>query len=149
LSHYWEHYCRHYAHPVVKDYILALVHDTLLTYLPWNSFYPRDEDLRLMVSVIDSFLPLCHEFLGRVFVEIPWSDLFRRNPYAMPRAISPLLHIAVKLAAEPQVRLVETSFKIKSCMSVNLIRKLKFLINYFVAEYSLKEFCIISICQLY
>jgi hypothetical protein len=105
----------------VKDYILALVHDTLLTYLPWNSFYPRDEDLRLMVSVIDSFLPLCHEFLGRVFVEIPWSDLFRRNPYAMPRAISPLLHIAVKLAAEPQVRLV------------NFIRKLKFLINYFVA----------------
>ena len=106
LSHYWEHYCRHYANPIVKDYILALVHETLLNNLPWNNFFPGDSDLRLMVSVIDSFLPLCHEFLGRIFVEIPWAEIFRRNPYSLPRSISPLLHIAVKLAAEPQVRLV-------------------------------------------
>ena len=72
-----------------------------------------------MVSVIDAFLPQCHEFLGRVFVEIPWSELFRRNPYALPRAISPLLHLAVKLAAEPQVRLVR-------CPSNILPQALKF-----------------------
>jgi hypothetical protein len=44
LSHYWEHYCRHYAHPAVKDYVLALMHETLLNQGPilWNSISAKD-----------------------------------------------------------------------------------------------------------
>jgi hypothetical protein len=75
-----------------------------------------------MVSVIDAFLPLCHEFLGRIFVEIPWTELLRKNPWSLPKAISPLLHIAVKLAAEPQVRLVSRAKNFLHLFSLQQIR---------------------------
>lgn len=105
LSHVWEYYCHNFAHPEVRDYVLIVIHEVLLNNVQWSLFSPINDDLRLMVSVIDSFLPICHEFLGRIFVDsLP--EIFCRNQWELVRIISPVFHIIVKLSSEPQVRAV-------------------------------------------
>ena len=61
-----------------------------------------------MINVVDTFIPQCHEFLGKVFVKIPWQVLVRPDDENMVKVISSLLHIATKLSSEPQVRQVIT-----------------------------------------
>ena len=67
----------------------------------------RKDHLHSMINVVDTFIPLCHEFLGKVFVKIPWQVLVRPDDENMVKIISSLLHIATKLSSEPQVRQVE------------------------------------------
>ena len=64
----WELYVQKFAKTAVKDYVLAVIHDRLLATecrLSWVTFYPRKEHLHSMVSLVDTFLPMCHEFLGK------------------------------------------------------------------------------------
>ena len=72
-----------------------------------------------MIGVVDTFLPVCHEFLGKVFVKIPWQLLVRPDDENMVKVISSLLHIATKLSSEPQVRQVGFSFLIKKPSFLN------------------------------
>ena len=101
----WRYYCLHVAHAKVKDYVLSLVHTALLK-LNWTHFCPMDEDVDQMVKIIDLFLPLCHDFIGRVFVEVSWrrilNDANARGALLTPK----LLRLMVKLGAEPQMRQV-------------------------------------------
>lgn len=120
----WEFYFHHLAKTHVKEYVLAVVHESLLK-LPWSSFHPKKDHLHMLVSVVDSFLPSCHEFLGKVFVLIPWKRLIRPQDDNIPRFISPLLHIATKLASEPQVREVQQENNNEYPLGLRTSKKLK------------------------
>ena len=61
-----------------------------------------------MVRIIDTFLPLCHGFLGKVFVQIPWLDIVEEQRPS-ENLVQAVLRLIVKLAAEPQVRQVSGS----------------------------------------
>jgi hypothetical protein len=104
VSHLLENYCKRFAHTAVKDYVLNPVHAHYLT-LPWSTFFLQVEDLTRLVTILDAFLPLCHEFVGKVFVEIPWLKvLVKDDTIAM---MGPYFtHMIVKLSSEPQVRQV-------------------------------------------
>ena len=64
----WELYVQKLAKTSVKDYVLSVIHERMLAAecrLSWSTFYPRREHLHSMVTLVDTFLPMCHEFLGK------------------------------------------------------------------------------------
>lgn len=97
-------YCKSFAQANVKDYVLIPVQNCLIT-LPWATYYPQEEDMRLMVNLVDAFLPLCHVFLGKLFVQVPWKEIMINN-HASPKVntVSYFLQLVVKLSSEPFVR---------------------------------------------
>lgn len=58
-----------------------------------------------MVKITDTFIPICHGFVGRVFGEIAWFKTVDEQEYGL-KMIPGLLRLIVKLAAEPQIRQV-------------------------------------------
>ena len=66
-----------------------------------------------LVAVLDAFIPLCHEFLGKIFCRLPWKTVLQSDETAKASA-SFLIHIVVKLSAEPQVRQSGTLMKLLS-----------------------------------
>jgi hypothetical protein len=104
LGHVWSYYSTNFAHTANKDYILAAAHTALLQ-LPWANFAPNQADVEQMVRISDTFLPLCHGFLGRVFVEVSWMEIVGADG-AAGAIIPSMLRLIVKLAAEPQMRQV-------------------------------------------
>ncbi len=105
LGHVWTYYAANLAHTANKDYVLSVAHSALLQ-LPWREFTPNAADVEQMVRVIDTFLPLCHGFLGRLFVEVPWLQIVGQAPETSRTVIPAMLRLIVKLAAEPQIRQV-------------------------------------------
>ena len=97
-----EVYCQRYAKPTIKDFVLNPVHNQWLS-MAWTKMYPTPQDLNLIVAVMDSFIPLCHEFLGKVFVQLPWKQIFTADSTLSKEKqfqLAPyLLHIVVKLSA--------------------------------------------------
>lgn len=71
------------------------------------------EDMSRLVTVLDAFIPLCHEFLGKVFCRLPWKSLLQSEETSKASA-SFLIHIVVKLSAEPQVRQSGTLMRLLS-----------------------------------
>ena len=64
----WELYVQKFAKTGVKDYVLSVIHERMLApecRLSWVTFYPRKEHLHSMVTLVDTFVPMCHEFLGK------------------------------------------------------------------------------------
>lgn len=114
LSYVWYFYVVNYAHAHVKDHVLGVIHRSLLS-LPWNTFFPNLQDVELMLKVVDQFLPLCHCFLGSVFVEIKWTDLvqFYLSSYDVEtntRLHICLINLLVKLPSEPSLKQVRAIF---------------------------------------
>jgi hypothetical protein len=108
MGHMWSFYACSFAHPAVKDYILVVVHNALLA-LPWSEFAPNEAEVEEMVRIIDTFLPLCHVFIGRIFVEIPWCHLMQQRRDTNTgdiKFLSGNLRLVVKLSSEPQLRQV-------------------------------------------
>ena len=98
-------YVSSFAKPSIKDFVLQPVHQQWLSGLAWNRLFPQPQDLSLIVTVMDTFIPLCHEFLGQIFVQMPWKQVFTTYSVEDQRQLAPyLLHIVVKLSAEPQMR---------------------------------------------
>ena len=106
LAHVWDYYATRFANNSVKDHVLESIHITFLK-LPWRNFTPTLSDLDQMVRIMDTFIPICHGFVGRVFGEIAWFKTVAEQPYGR-RMIPGLLRLIVKLAAEPQIRQVKT-----------------------------------------
>ena len=104
LGHAWSYYAGNFAHTATKDYVLAVSQTSLLN-LSWRNFVPDASDVDQMVRIIDTFLPLCHGFLGKVFVQIPWLDIVEEQRPS-ENLVQAVLRLIVKLAAEPQVRQV-------------------------------------------
>ena len=106
LGHAWSYYAANFANTATKDYVLAVAQSSLLN-LRWSDFVPDASDVDQMVRIIDTFLPLCHGFLGKVFVQIQWLEIVeeQRQSESLVQAV---LRLIVKLAAEPQVRQVRT-----------------------------------------
>ena len=104
LGHAWSYYAGNFANTATKDYVLAVAQSSLLN-LRWSDFVPDASDVDQMVRIIDTFLPLCHGFLGKVFVQIQWLEIVeeQRQSESLVQAV---LRLVVKLAAEPQVRQV-------------------------------------------
>ncbi len=102
LSHLMDTYCQRFAQPSVKDFILSPVQDQIMT-LQWPTFQPSLEDIMHMVAIVDAFLPLCHEFLGKIFTLIPWQTVMSKAEHKTTTT-SHVLHLIVKLSSEPQVR---------------------------------------------
>ncbi len=99
LSLLLETYCSRFARTAIKDFVLIPVHKRWEN-LPWEQLYPSTEDLGRLVTALDSFLPLCHEFLGKIFCRFPWKQIAEQ-----PGQLAPFfIHSVVKLSAEPQVR---------------------------------------------
>ena len=97
-------YVSSFAKPSIKDFVLQPVHQQWLG-LAWDRLFPQTPDLSLIVTVMDTFIPLCHEFLGKIFVQMPWKQVFATYSTEDRRQLAPyLLHIVVKLSAEPQIR---------------------------------------------
>ena len=109
LGHAWSYYAGNFAHTATKDYVLA-VSQTALLNLSWRNFVPDASDVDQMVRIIDTFLPLCHGFLGKVFVQIPWLDIVQEQRPS-ENLVQAVLRLIVKLAAEPQVRQVRVGQK--------------------------------------
>ncbi|XP_069674865.1 ectopic P granules protein 5 homolog isoform X3 [Periplaneta americana] len=108
LCFVWQFYVASFAHSAVKDYILGVIHGSLLG-LPWDRFWPTMQDLEYMLKVVDQYLPDCHVFLGGVFIEIGWHSWVDHVLSTYPSAVASrthicLLHLLVKLANEPNVR---------------------------------------------
>ena len=104
LGHTWSYYATNFANTATKDYVLAVSQSSLLN-LRWCNFVPDASDVDQMVRIIDTFLPLCHGFLGKVFVQIPWLDIVDEQCHS-EILVQAILRLIVKLAAEPQVRQV-------------------------------------------
>ena len=51
LCFVWQFYVASFAHSAVKDYILGVIHGSLLG-LPWDRFWPSMQDLEYMLKVI-------------------------------------------------------------------------------------------------
>ena len=107
LGHAWSYYAGNFANTSSKDYVLAVSQSSLLN-LRWCNFVPDASDVDQMVRIIDTFLPLCHGFLGKVFVQIPWLDIVEEQRHS-EILVQAILRLIVKLAAEPQVRQVGES----------------------------------------
>ena len=97
----------------MTDDILSIVHDAFLEALPWSSFRPHLSALELMSRLVDSYLPSCHTFLGRIFLEVPWPYVLAnlRKDETVEQFLPILLKLIVKLSAEPAMRQVSL-FKI-------------------------------------
>jgi hypothetical protein len=50
LCFVWQFYVASFAHSAVKDYILGVIHGSLLS-LPWDRFWPSVQDLEHMIKV--------------------------------------------------------------------------------------------------
>ena len=80
--------------------------------LPWHTFVPSPADLELLVRATAQFLPEVHSFLVSLFVRFPISALVAQwskqptSPGAalLPRLLSCLLHLYVRLAGEPNAQ---------------------------------------------
>ena len=107
LGHAWSYYAGYFANTATKDYVLAVSQSSLIN-LRWCNFVPDASDVDQMVRIIDTFLPLCHGFLGKVFVQIPWLDIVEEQRHS-EILVQAILRLIVKLAAEPQVRQVSGS----------------------------------------
>ena len=104
MAHVWEMYASKFANDKIKDHIHEVTHKALLR-LPWRKLTPTMSHLEQMVRIMDTYVPICHEFVGRVFCEIAWFRTVTEQPYG--RAMIPgLLRLIVKLAFEPQIRQV-------------------------------------------
>jgi hypothetical protein len=65
----------------------------------------------------DKYLPICHGFLGQIFVEMDWAKLLKSencSPF-----IPLMLKLLVKLAAEPKVRQVIMKSHLNVVLSIN------------------------------
>ena len=68
-------------------------------------FSPPDfEDLGRIVNVLDTFNPLCHEFIGNIFVKFNWISVFSADISSIMKMSPYFLHCVVKLSVEPEVR---------------------------------------------
>ena len=68
-------------------------------------FSPPDfEDLGRIVNVLDTFNPLCHEFIGKIFVKFNWISVFSADISSIMKMSPYFLHCVVKLSVEPEVR---------------------------------------------
>lgn len=110
LSYVWFFYVNNFAHIYVKDFILNIIHECLLT-LPWDSFFPCLQDVELMLKVVEQFLPSSHSFLGKIFINVKWTELvqYYRSLYdedTVTKLHISLLHLLVKLPLEPSLKQV-------------------------------------------
>nr|XP_018914987.1 PREDICTED: ectopic P granules protein 5 homolog [Bemisia tabaci] len=105
LSFVLQFYGTSYANAAIKEFILKIVHDNLIT-LPWQKYVPYVQDLDLMIKIVDQYLPNCHTFLGAIFIEVQWPSIVSL-PHPVPvrtKIHSILLHLLIKLGNEPNVR---------------------------------------------
>ena len=110
LSHLLELYSKRFALQAVKDYVLNPLH-TQWQALQWSSLIPNVEDLSRFVTILDTFNPICHEFVGKIFVKFSWKEIFSSEETITK--ISPyFLNCIVKLSAEPEVRKVNNGIMI-------------------------------------
>jgi len=90
---------------------LEAFHECYERMLPWSAFRPDYADLELMGRLVDLYLPVCHTFLGRVFLATPWSHVLGNLPETGKECISYflpiMLKLIVKLSAEPALRQVQ------------------------------------------
>ncbi|XP_065206271.1 ectopic P granules protein 5 homolog isoform X2 [Planococcus citri] len=105
LSTVCKWYISQYANQSVKEHVLTIVQNNLIT-LNWSRFVPSVEDLEWILKVIDQYLPVCHSFLGSIFIEIPWNVVVQSesSPQITARIHIILLHLLIKLANEPNLR---------------------------------------------
>ena len=104
LSYLLELYNKRFVAEAMKDFVLNPLH-TQLVHLHWSEFSPDFEDLARIVNVLDTFNPLCHEFIGRIFVKFNWASVFSADDVSAIMKMSPyFLHCVVKLSVEPEVR---------------------------------------------
>ena len=102
MPHLLETYCTRFARPAIKDFVLHPIH-VQWQNLPWDNFSPVASDLARLVALLDAFIPLCHEFVGKIIYRFPWRTIFQCDQTS--RILAPyFIHIVVKLSAEPQVR---------------------------------------------
>lgn len=107
LNYIWQWYATSYAHGAVKEYILDLIHYSLIV-LPWHNFFPSFIDLEYMIQVLEQYLPECHMFLGHVFVQIDWINWISNFPQCPTELKAKIyqyyVNLLVKLSNEPSVR---------------------------------------------
>lgn len=111
LSYVWHFYVNNFAHLQVKDHILNVVHGGFLS-LPWEKYSPNLQDVELMLKVVNEFLPLSHNFLGNILINIKWTELVHYYIAAYDNEVTTklhicLLHLFVKLSLEPSLKEVK------------------------------------------
>ncbi|BES95244.1 Ectopic P granules protein 5 homolog [Nesidiocoris tenuis] len=103
----WQFYVANYAHTTVKDHILSVINDNLLS-LNWTRFNPSINDLELMLRMSDTYVPSCHSFMGALFIDIPWNSIIENQSSSLAQHSAKthaiLLHLLIKLSIEPNVR---------------------------------------------
>ena len=103
LSHILELYGRRFALPAIKDFVLNPLHKQWQA-LHWSELVPSVEDLGRFVTILDTFNPICHEFIGKIFVKFSFDF---SNEEVISKISPYFLHCVVKLSAEPEVRKVK------------------------------------------
>ncbi|XP_071043359.1 ectopic P granules protein 5 homolog [Parasteatoda tepidariorum] len=76
LSHCWTQYVSIYVKPGLRHYSISVCHSEYIN-LPWHQFYPDPEDIDNMCTVLQSDLYESKEFLAKISLKIPWSDLIK------------------------------------------------------------------------
>lgn len=125
LSQLLELYCTRFAQPAIKDFVLSPVHTQWLA-LGWQNFVPREDDMSRMAATLDTFVPLSHEFLGKIFIKLSWESIFASSDTVI--ALAPyFLHVLVKLSSEPQIRLVRSSipFTVLSYRTLTIVHSIE------------------------
>ena len=127
LSHILELYGRRFALPAIKDFVLNPLHKQWQA-LHWSELVPSVEDLGRFVTILDTFNPICHEFIGKIFVKFSFDF---SNEEVISKISPYFLHCVVKLSAEPEVRKVSNNPITFSGVCLNSIQCLYFtLISY-------------------
>ncbi|KAF4516976.1 hypothetical protein B566_EDAN005578 [Ephemera danica] len=108
LCFVWQFYVMNFTLPAVKEHVLNVVHASF-SRLPWERFWPRGQDVDAMLKLVEQYLPNCHCFMGAVFVQVSWVAWTQQvqalcTPEHLIRSHSCLMHLLVKLAAEPSVK---------------------------------------------
>ena len=70
--------------------------------------------------MIPRYLPECHTFVGRVFVQLHWSEMLRKRD-EIQKYLPPLFKLIVKLSTENEMRKVNEfqRFPEVSCIHEN------------------------------
>ncbi|XP_076059738.1 ectopic P-granules autophagy protein 5 isoform X2 [Oratosquilla oratoria] len=71
MSYVLEFYGTTFACREVKDYVLNIIHHHF-ECLPWQHFRPSLQDIEMLNKIVDQYLPECHSFVGKIFVQIQW-----------------------------------------------------------------------------